>query len=41
MKPGRKFYQKTKEQILSICVHLEIMARNHKKLNKSAYFGLR
>ena len=30
MKPGRKFYQKTKEQILSICGHLEIMTRNHK-----------
>ena len=30
MKPGRKFYQKTKEQILSICGPLEIMARNHK-----------
>ena len=30
MKPGRKFYQKTKEQILSKCGHLEIMASNHK-----------
>ena len=32
MKPGRKFYQKTKEQI--ICGHLEIMARNHKNSTK-------
>ena len=30
MKPGRKFYQQTKQQILSIYGHLEIMARNHK-----------
>ena len=30
MKPSRKSYQKTKEQILSICGHLEIMAQNHK-----------
>ena len=30
MKPGRKFYPKTKEKILSTCGHLEIMAQNHK-----------
>ena len=34
MKPNRKFYQKTKEQILTICGHLEIIARNHKSSTK-------
>ena len=34
MKPDRKFYQKTKVQILSICVHLEIIVRNHKSSTK-------